>query len=278
MCLDLTNHTSEHLGRNNVDFIHQQQSPLTTGDNIHYFLGFYCTFPGESNHGIGGDNNSCFGMDGIFPVGRENSDAIIWNPSPQLELKFPLQDRHSVCCETDNRLFDGLSCRDTRQGFPGTTRQHNDPRTCTSITKHFGQGTLLITANASVWLEIHFGYVGIYHVISKVILFHQWIIKFNGLFLDLFDQFSLDLKTHNHILLCLSRRTTATALIVAIVFGLSKNFQVLLHFFGAGVGQEPIWVRRRICLHHSCLFNGRITQQITQHLRIFTFHIKFVEL
>jgi len=40
-----------------------------------------------------------------------------------LELKFPLQDRHSVRCETDDRLFDGLSCRDTRQGFSGTTRQ-----------------------------------------------------------------------------------------------------------------------------------------------------------
>eukprot|EP00732_Lithocolla_globosa_P003114 Lithocolla_globosa_v1_NODE_2341_length_2042_cov_3.188727.p3 type:complete len:112 gc:universal NODE_2341_length_2042_cov_3.188727:751-416(-) len=111
-------------------------------------------------------------MNIVFSVGRKDRNVLIGDVGPELKLKLPLEDTHRIGAEADDTLLDSLSSRHSCQCLSSSTRQHNDSRACSAVSKHFRQTTFLVSSNAGMRFQVHLGDVGIDIIITKVVFFH----------------------------------------------------------------------------------------------------------
>jgi hypothetical protein len=48
----------ECIGWDDMYLVEKQETPFPRSDPLHYFLGIVCSFTGNSNHRVGGDDDS----------------------------------------------------------------------------------------------------------------------------------------------------------------------------------------------------------------------------
>mmetsp|Transcript_7946 Transcript_7946/g.16529 ORF Transcript_7946/g.16529 Transcript_7946/m.16529 type:complete len:249 (-) Transcript_7946:406-1152(-) len=216
-------------------------------------------------------------MELILLVAGKDGNPIVWNVCPLLELKLPLQYRHGVGGQTDTRFLDGLCRRDTREGFPGTAGQNNDSRSGSSVSKHLGQGSFLVSTNPCDGLEVKERDVWIHRVVSKVVFLHERVIQFNSLPLDVFHLDRIDLKGYDHGGFFHFSGRVSFFVVGISVAGLSQHVEILSHFLRLCLLDEAKFVHVRLnVLVYSCLRNGRISQQLSQDFRKLGFDVKLV--
>lgn len=49
---------SECVGGYNVNFVQKQETPFSGSDPLHHLLGVVCSFPGDTDHGVCGDDDT----------------------------------------------------------------------------------------------------------------------------------------------------------------------------------------------------------------------------
>lgn len=80
------------------------------------------------------------------------------------------RDFHQECWSTIK--IDTSKETHTCQRLARAARKHDNTTSGTSVTKHFGQTSLLVSTNACVRFQVHLRYIWIDGVISEVIFFH----------------------------------------------------------------------------------------------------------
>mmetsp|Transcript_23353 Transcript_23353/g.67314 ORF Transcript_23353/g.67314 Transcript_23353/m.67314 type:complete len:323 (+) Transcript_23353:1082-2050(+) len=293
MSLDGSHHPTKHLGRNNMYFVHEHQSPLPILDGLHNLRTLRRSAATIGYHGVCGDQKTSIRMNRILLVRSEARYAIFGDVGPQLELILPLQHRHGISTKTNDTLLDGLGGSDARQGLTGTTGQNNDSRSSTAVAKHLGQRPLLIAADASVRLEVH-GQVGVDPVVAKVVLLHQRIVQLDGLPLDGFHHLSLHLEGHRRQrwgrrwLVDGPSLQIELLVIGIIVVGLTEHFEILVDLLGLAADHETVGVlfpgptpaggSGTDVFGYASPTDLGIPQQLPQHTGMLALHIKFVGL